>query len=128
MPRKYKVTAFFVSLSAIAVFLLFIAPVICAQPLPPGARPEMQEKKLDEQVTRKPPPKRGKEEPQIVEAEREKIPEEILKKKIRISRIETDGNTLIPNDELRKLITPYEKPETTLAELQKLADEITALY
>jgi hemolysin activation/secretion protein len=45
-----------------------------------------------------------------------------------VQKIEIDGNTTVPSEEIRKLVAPSEGKKLTLADLQKLANSITDLY
>jgi len=45
-----------------------------------------------------------------------------------ISRIDITGNTVIPADELRAIVAPYQGQSLTLFEIYSVADELTQFY
>jgi hemolysin activation/secretion protein len=49
-------------------------------------------------------------------------------KTLKVERFRVEGNTQLPDDELRRAVSNYEGQELTLAQMKELAKQLTALY
>jgi len=74
------------------------------------------------------PPAMEAEKPEVVYEEKEAPPLPEPGPSFYLHQINVEGNTQIPDDELRSLIEPFEGKEVTFSELRSLAQSITRLY
>ncbi|MFA6282109.1 MAG: ShlB/FhaC/HecB family hemolysin secretion/activation protein [Candidatus Omnitrophota bacterium] len=118
-----------------SLFIFFIVLLICPSvfaQVPPSSQSigavDQQQKALEEQRAIEKQIETKRQKPKIEEEKPESTPKIPEGKKVLIKTIIIDGVTLVPEKDLKKIISQYEGKELYLSEMQKVADLVTDAY
>jgi len=116
--------SFFIFL-AMAFLLSLTSPLFSQQPEKEEkiGRELEKEKRLREKIEKK------VEKPEVKKEEKPaEVAPAVAEEKVLVKKITVIGVTFFKDEEIRKIVAPYEGKELTLKEMQKVADLITELY
>ncbi|MCM8765828.1 MAG: hypothetical protein NC920_03175 [Candidatus Omnitrophica bacterium] len=92
------------------------------------AKEEKLERELEKERLLREKIEKKIEKPEIKEEKPPEVAPPVREEKVFIKKIEVTGVTFFKEEEIRKIVEPYENKELTLREMQKVADLITDLY
>jgi hemolysin activation/secretion protein len=115
-----------------SLFILFLVTLFLSLNFPLFAQQAGKEEKLERELEKerllRERIEKKVEKPEVKEEKPEEIVPPIPEEKVLIKKVVVIGVTFFKEEEIRKIISPFENKELTLREMQKVADLITDLY